>query len=243
MDLNKPLWIGSTVDVRQGQDAEKALSETSDAKYWSDTTGITRVDRERWERAQKYERECWMQHSLAARSDRNDEHYAGFNGYTCLKKDLGEVVEIGCGPFTQLSTILTKADRTASHITLVDPLIREYQEHPHCTYRDGKLAGVTVGTREAIPAEEFAAKESYDTAICINVLEHVQDATSVLNNLYDCLKYGGAVIFHDRAWDHIDINKIYDAGHPIRLKKVVLESFISRFNVIHKNNDYFIGEK
>lgn len=241
MDLSKPLWIGSTVDVRQGKDAEQALKDTSDAAFWSEEDGITKVTEERWEKAQQYERDCWMKHARTSKNDRNSEHKASFDGYSVLPSNLGNAVEIGCGPFTQLNTILSTG-RTASNVTLVDPLLNDYLQHPNCTYLSGKLWGIPT-RRLAMPAEQFEANSEFDLAVCINVLEHVRDANEILDNLHACLKPGGWLVFHDRSWDHIDITKIYDQGHPIRLKKTVLEAFLSRFEQRFRNGEYFIGVK
>lgn len=243
MDTNQHLWIGSTVDVRSGAEAKKALETVSDKKYWNDETGISSVDKTRWEVAQHYEKECWLKHGSTDTADRNNEHYLGFDKYNCLASNLGRVAEIGCGPFTQLHTILTRANKKVESITLVDPLLESYLSHRNCAYTNSRLAGFPVYRMESIPAEEFDGDNDYDTVVSINVLEHVRDANLVLEVLYRSLRKDGVIVFHDRSWDHIDINIVYDAGHPIRLKKVVLDKFRSKFKEIYSNLDYFIGRK
>lgn len=243
MDITKHLWIGSTVDVRSGEEAKKALERVSDKQYWNDENGISSVSQERWEIAQLYEKECWLKHGSTETADRNDEHYRNFGEYNSLKSNLGRVVEIGCGPFTQLETILTRANKIAECITLVDPLLESYLTHRNCSYANSRLAGFPVYRMDAIPAEKFDGDNDYDTVISINVLDHVQDANLVLDVLYRSLKNDGVIVFHDRSWDHIDINIIYDAGHPIRLKKTVLDRFKSKFETLYSNLDYFIGRK
>lgn len=242
MDLNKELWIGSTIDVRTGEAAEKALHEISDHKYWSDENGIVKVDRERWEIAQRYEHDCWMKHATTANSDRHDEHFNKFGGYESLPNNIGNVVEIGCGPFTQLLSIIGRAGKTPTKITLCDPLANSYLSHPHCSYRQRSIISYHISEILSIPAEEFTLT-GFDTAVCINVLEHVMDANVVLDNLFNCLKKGGLLVFSERSWDTLNTKLVYDAGHPIRLKECVLEAFRSRFEEIYRNDDYFIGKK
>ena len=84
-----------------------------------------------------------------------------------------------------------------------------------------------------IPAEEFTG-HGFDTAVCINVLEHVRDAKLVMENLVKCLKKGGVLIFHDRVYDGLDITKIYDIGHPIRITSKFLEPFLKQFTPLRE---------
>ena len=100
----------------------------------------------------------------------------------------------------------------------------------------------------------------------VNVLEHVLNGASILRNLYNALKPGGLLIFQDRWWDQegapgseraeMDMDVLF---HPIRMKKVVFEQFLSGFEVIYDRRDeevasfhtggrnyegtYFIGRK
>ncbi len=242
MDLSKELWIGDVTDVRTQEKAIESLAVTNDAKYWDDEDGITKVDEERWKTAQKFEFNCWMTHARHTADDRSLEHKNGFNNYNDLPNDLGDVIEIGCGPFTQFKFI-TANTITAKSISLLDPLLNSYTSHPHCSYNDNQINGVKIKNKYAAKSEELTANCEYDTLICINVLEHVLNAQSVFDNMYNALKADGLIIFHERSWDHIDINKLYDAGHPIRLKLTFIERFISRFSRIYYNNEYFIGKK
>jgi len=244
------IWIGSASDIRQGKEAEEALTIQSDAKFWDEEKGVVKVDTERWQNAQKFEFDCWMKHWAYAESDRNHEHQAGFNNYEDVPQDLGNVVEIGCGPFTQLQTIA--GNRTIREITLLDPLLDHYQQLPNCAYKDGRFLGYPT-TLLCRQAEVLHATEEFDTAICINVLEHVQDVEAVLTMLYRAIKPEGVVIFGERCYDGLDIDEIYDVGHPIRVKMKVFEDweqqFTPLFNITPVFNDplnqvhYFIGRK
>ena len=138
--------------------------------------------------------------------------------------------------------MIISCGKIPSDIVLCDPLASTYLKHPNCTYKDGSLNSIKISKIVNIPGEEFTDTD-FDTAVCINVLEHVRDACLVLDNLYNCLKIGGLLVFSDRAWDGLDTSKVYDAGHPIRLKRKVLDAFCDRFQTIYRNDDYFIGRK
>jgi SAM-dependent methyltransferase len=239
------VWIGSPTDVRTGQEAEDALKTESDKQYWVEGDGITKVDEQRWKRAQEFELATWASNPQL-RDDRNNEHAVYFNNYEVLPPDLGSVIEFGCGPFTQLKTILEK-DHTANRVTLLDPLLNEYLKHPGCTYKNRKFQDLPTETIAA-KAEDVEIQEEFDTAVCINVLEHVQDALSMLGAITQSLKIGGTLVFVDRFYDNLEIDKCYDVGHPIRVMKGMLEAFYSNFEPLFSKEQpgdawYFIGRR
>ena len=233
---SKHQWVGSPKDYRTGEAAEKALSEINDNNYWNDDTGIIKVDQQRWEQAQAYEKDTWMKHGLKFNQDRDQTHVRGFGDYKILPANLGHSVEIGSGPFTQTYNIVQ--GRQVDAITLIDPLANEYKNHPNCRYTRLPV----WPTVKPIPAEDFS-ETGFDIAICINVLEHVRDAELVMNNLVNGIKPGGWLVFHDRVYDGLDITKIYDVGHPIRVTQKFLNPFIRQFTPKHVSYDYFIGVK
>lgn len=235
--MDNPIWIGSPVDVRRDEEALAALNDENDAKYWSDESGITKVDPERWAKAQEYERDTWMKHAPDASSDRDTDHLTLFDNYQTLGLFLGDVLEIGCGPFTQTRVIIR--DRSASSITLLDPLLDDYRNHPHCFYN----SLLPAPSLRAIPAEDLADEAAFDTIICINVLEHVRDVDVVLGNIKRALRPDGVIVMGERTYDELDVTKLYDVGHPIRIKSSVLDSFKNGFSTLHEKDDYFIARK
>jgi len=244
------IWVGSPTDVRKGHEAEKALQDVNDSKYWNQFNGIVKVDDERWERAQKYELEGWKQHWVNSTSDRNHQHKQNFKNYEKIPQNLGYAAEIGCGQFTQLATILE--GRAAEKIDLYDPLIKEYQGMPNCTY--GRNPFHPNITTYAQKAEESIGIEKYDTIVCINVLEHVQDAQVALDNIRQALKVGGTLVLGERYYDGFNPKNIYDVGHPIRPKLHFFQLFLSNFKGLSSHltkpdgdvlsqEIYFIGSK
>lgn len=234
------LWIGGPDDVRTGDAALDAIRQENDAHYYDPTYGITRVTLSRWQKAQHYEMRGWLQCWADQTDDRSDVHMKTFNNYEALKQNLGNVCEIGCGPFTQLKTIIQ--GRTASRVTLLDPLLHSYRNMANCTYKNGKFMNFPTILRNEM-AESFTDFALYDTIICINVLEHVMDAPKVMENLKRALKAGGVLVFGERAYDGFDPHYVFDMGHPIHVKRPFLDGFRKYFQVLFSNENYFIGVK
>lgn len=245
--MTNPIWVGSPGDVRHGQQAIDALGVRNDSKYWTDEEGIVKVDRQRWEEAQKFESDGWVEYWRGHTDDRSPEHSRLFDGYRAAPANLQAVAEFGCGPFTQLRYINQAIKKQFFSATLIDPLVRAYLDLPHCTYKDGQLSNVPIQMVEA-QAEEYQVEDAFDTVICINVLEHVQDAWQVLTNLHSALKPGGTLILGERTYDTFDCSKLFDIGHPIRIKTSVIRKFQEHFDVLHNCTQpgyegYFIGTK
>jgi len=235
--MKSPIWIGSPIDVRSGDTALEALAKDNDQHYWQEDVGIVQVDEQRWKQAQQYEADTWMKHHLSASSDRHYEHAKLFNNYQALPDNLGDLLEIGCGPFTQTSMITQR--HTAKSITLLDPLLEQYKQHPHCLYNKLSPAPTLIAKR----GEDLDLVGQFDTIICINVLEHVQDAMKVLANIKRALKSGGIIIMGETTYDGLNVNITYDVGHPIRVKSAVLNDFKKDMVILFINGDYFIAKQ
>jgi len=242
-----PIWVGSPGDVRHGDQANAANAIRNDSKYWTDAEGIVQVDRQRWEEAQRFESDGWVQYWRDHTDDRSPEHAHLFDQYRAAPSNLQAVAEFGCGPFTQLRYINQVYQKQFFSAVLIDPLVRSYLDLPHCTYKNGSLCNVPIQMVSS-QAEEYQVSGMFDTVICINVLEHVQDAWQVLNNLHAALKPGGHLILGERTYDTFDCTKLFDIGHPIRIKTSVIRKFQERFEVLHNSTavgyeGYFIGRK
>jgi len=241
------IWIGSPGDIRHGDAANEALKTRNDLGYWTEEEGIVKVDRTRWEEAQKFEGDGWLQYWRGQTDDRSPEHAGLFNKYEAVPSNMQVVAEFGCGPFTQLRHINGVYNKQFFSATLIDPLVTSYLDLPNCTYRTGQLCNVPI---QMVPAqaEEHEVEEMYDTVICTNVLEHVQDAWKVLDNLHKSLKPGGCLILGERTYNTYDCSVAFDIGHPIRIKTSVIRKYQERFDVLHNSDKpgyegYFIGIK
>ena len=229
-----------------------------DTCWFSEANGVTIVSPDRWARAQQGEGEHWT----ASKADTNDgweSHGADFALYAPLNgRDLGHFVEIGCGPFTQTTFMRSKIPDARFHsITLVDPLIYKYLQHvDNCNYKDGTLDKTAV-TLISAPSEQLRFRHEFDTLLTVNVLEHVRDAFAHLELVYNALKPGGILIFHERWWNTYVPSQEKAANykqwlyHPVRVRKPVIDHFLSKFAPIHmrlsappkETGVYFIGIK
>jgi SAM-dependent methyltransferase len=137
----KHIFIDGDTRVFEGDEASALLANRNDRRFYEEGRGVARVDRERWLEAQRYERTTWMERNRGAVDDRNREHLARFFGYQALAgRHFERAIELGCGPFTNMRLILQVA--AATHVHLLDPLIRDYAHHPQCRFRGGRLGGL-----------------------------------------------------------------------------------------------------
>lgn len=202
-----------------------------------------------WEKAQQAELHGWLYDWAGLSDDRSEEHATAFHNYKDLPENLGDVLEVGCGPFTQTLRILK--NRKARSVVLNDPLAEQYlTRHPKCTYnRINSLCGnVTVLTCQAenlLEAYKHLNQGGFDTIILINVLEHVENADKIMSNVYEMLKDGGLFVFGDRSYDEGaelegELNKTL---HPVLITKELLASHKAKYNMVFEQGDYFIGRK
>jgi len=138
-NANQATFVDENRNLIKG---EKALELIRSRKPESidPSKGICKVNKERWQEAQRYERRTWMD-GIAAMSDRNESHEECFNEYQALeKKTFASAIELGCGPFTNMRRILTHC--SVGDLHLLDPLANDYLDHPYCRYRGRQLGGV-----------------------------------------------------------------------------------------------------
>jgi len=88
-------------------------------------------------------------------------------------------------------------------------------------------------------------KSAFDTVAMLNVLEHVMDAYLVLQNFFNSCKKGGIIIFSERWYDD-KFNKLkqkkspfWDLGHPVNVKKQLLEIMLTQFTPIYRNDFFY----
>lgn len=233
------IFVASPVDVSHDAEADERLRTTNDVRF-ATPDGILTVDANRWQQAQQYERETWLTHNLNAVSDRNEDHMANFGNYVSLPKWLGDCLEVGCGPFTNLNLIFPGGHGLDS-VTLLDPLIMDYvQFHPHCTYADGWMHGCPT-TLIASALEDYEPSRHYDTVVMINVLPHCYDANKALDVIYKCLRPSATLVFNE-GYGITTPDTFYDVGHPLQIRKPTIDKFLSRFEPLYTNGAYFIGK-
>jgi SAM-dependent methyltransferase len=208
-----------------------------------------KVDRQRWEVAQRWERDHWVRtQRLRARYLKNYiwrvlracrlvPKYRGddwnhwwkeqFEGYQFLPSTVSNALEVGCGPYTNVRLMLDRCH--LEHLYLSDPLIR--------TYVKFKLTFVAEMYRRAEcvlddhPLEELPfANDYFDLVVMINVLDHVQDAAKCMENLVRVTRPGGLLLIGQDLTDEQDLVALRDdagaAGHPIKLDHLWFASYL-----------------
>jgi SAM-dependent methyltransferase len=227
-----------------------------------DNPNIYKTAKANWLKAQEWEKNHWVQQrKLGSKYGKNaiwkilsllnlmpkyrgdDFNYwwaTQFNNYSFVPERLGNVIELGCGPYTNLRLILEKC--SPSHVFLSDPLMR--------TYINFKQSFIGKKYREGFyiiddhPIEECPFTNNYfDLVVLINVLDHVFNAEICMKNAIDITKPGGILILGQDLSNREDIikyNEKYgplggDVGHPIRLGHDWLDDVLDgRFEDIYK---------
>ncbi|VDI52484.1 Hypothetical predicted protein [Mytilus galloprovincialis] len=247
-----PSWHGHNCDLF----FSKPCSNLSDECFYSNITGTLSVPCKRWHGAQSVEKITWDKRVTP--TDRNEAHAKSFNYYKSLPQHLGNIIEIGAGPFTQAQTIVQ--GKTATSITLIEPMAFHYMTNvKRCFYKNGSFGSLPT-TILSIPAEELSNVRKFDTLIMINVIEHVYDAISILNAAINLIKENGVFIWHERLWNnYLGIaNSKHDREfqlHPIRIKHVIAKQVLSMFDEkyiswdteelrrLQNHGVYFIGHR
>lgn len=257
----KKMFIDKELNIFYDDVAKELIDKKNDSIFLNDES-IVLVSEERWLEAQNYERKTWMVSNKHISDDRNYEHYNRFNSYNELvnyqkNNKIETVIELGCGPFTNLRTILNKLPNLI-RIDLLDPLLNDYLDHPNCFYKNKKVLGFDTYTHST-PIEKFTPEIKYDLIIMNNVLEHCYDISKIFGVIQNSLKPGGLFVFSDVYFTGDDAKKmvteIYDAGHPIKISKKILDNFLENYEILYekdfeklygqhwRNDKYFIGVK
>lgn len=241
-----PLYVASQIEVYFAGEALNKLMQDNDARF-AGAHGITRVDAARWQRAQEYERDTWLIHAREWDDDKNVAHAQKFDDYKALPDDLGDFIELGCGPFTNARVIFRT--HTAQSATLLDPLIKDYRQLTNCPYRFGyeldhpdAWGHIPSTALIASAIEDWQPTQQYDTVVMINVLDHCRDADAVTQKVWDITRPGGWVVLFDEPRE-IDPAIHYDAGHPLALGAAYMEAWLARWEPVYRNGWHFIGRK
>lgn len=159
-----------------------------------------------------------------------------YNQWT-MKKFLpylkGEILEVGCG-IGNFTTFLTGYGRVWAIDINKDYLASTKQ------VINGKGK---VGIGDIEKGEFFFGDRKFNCIVCINVLEHIRDDISALNNLFKLLKKGGILILivpsHQFLYGQIDKS----IGHFRRYKKAELVNKLRelRFEIIESKKLNFLG--
>ncbi len=178
------------------------------------TMSVKKVSVDRWLEAQRWELDLWQgaqaKHgwrrfvvplarpiARALGSDRGQgddwNHWWAdrFDGYSILPDDIGDYIEVGCGPYT--NTRLITQGRNVRRIVCSDPLIRSYIQFKHRWLADAYHRGLIL--IDDHPLEEIPfAPMTFDVVVLINVLDHVYDFDLCMRNATGLVRSGGYVV-------------------------------------------------
>jgi SAM-dependent methyltransferase len=201
------------------------------------TTDVLRIDSDRWRTAQEFELR-FAQNTIDVGDDYNLWWYAAFNRYEVLKgKDFTNVIEVGCGPHTNIRLILPLI--RFEHLWLEDPLIHEYvkmkKERRILRFLRFTSPTTIASLARRYPVSLLSEKledlslpdKSIDLCICINVLDHVQDVDQCFRQMRRILRSGVLILAQDLSNEE-DRKRCpeswSDIGHPIKMDAEFLDS-------------------
>lgn len=263
----KPFYIDENINVHFGENAIKKLSEKNDSEFLEENFGILKVSQDRWKSAQKAEKKHWFEKGSKSSDDRNYYHLNLFDNFRILKQDYFEnVLEVGCGPFTNLRLISSRFK--INNIDLLDPLIKDYLNHEYCSYNEYFLFGeksillsklitrffpfaykfykrlfskkIPIDRIISKPFEEISHDKVYDMVVMINVIEHCYDIRLMFENLLKVTQKGSYFVFSDKIYNYLNIKEEiefgYDEAHPLKPEKDVIISFLNKYFDIEFEN-------
>jgi SAM-dependent methyltransferase len=222
-----------------------------------ETMSVRSVSRDRWLEAQAWERELWVSSQRrqgwrrvtwpimrpilravgwrrAWGDDWNHWWADQFESYAFLPRDLGDYIEVGCGPYTNTRLILS--GRSAGRVICSDPLVETYLTFPDRWLATAHRNGLVE--TDAHPIEELPFEaQSFDTLVMINVLDHVRDADRCMEVVTKLIRPGGTLILGQDLSDEEDVRRHpEDVGHPIRLTLRDVERHLGAFEPILRKN-------
>lgn len=237
------IYIGQDRKVWVGDEASEKLKNENDVKWVRGKSGVIKVDKGRWLKAQAFERKTWMEDGRWTREDNNRRHTEGFNGYASLRgKAFNNGIELGSGPFTNIRHAARWCE--INNIYLLDPLIKDYLHHAFCRYKRGKMwlwkkIGSTNLRWPMIKPvriidnkiEGWESSDKFDLILLVNVLEHCQDVEAVWQKMLNIAAVGAVLVFADKYYNGERLPEVlkerYDAGHPLKVDRSVIDEFLS----------------
>jgi SAM-dependent methyltransferase len=211
------------------------------------TTDVLRVNSDRWRAAQEFELH-FAQGTVSTGDDYNLWWYEAFNRYEMLKgKHFSNVIEVGCGPHTNIRLILPLIH--FQHLWLEDPLIHEYlkmkKERRILRFLRFRSSSTVASLARHYPVTLLSEKledlslpdRSVDLCLCINVLDHVQDVEQCFIQMRRIMKNGVLVIAQDLSNEEDRENcpeSWSDIGHPIKMDSKFLDSQLSGFAPLYR---------
>jgi SAM-dependent methyltransferase len=211
---------------------------------------IKSVTAERLNDAQKFEQRFAIGSMRVSDNDWNDWWADMFSQYKSLSgKHFRNVLEVGCGPHTNLKHILKTI--TADHLYLEDPLINFYLTHNlenrwifwlplklNFVQRLAMIEGKRMDF-SSVQLEHLSYQDGMmDLVICINVLDHVQDYNLCMKQMDRVLMKGGILVIGQDLSNETDMRNCpesyCDIGHPIKVDMATLGAPLTSYTPLYQ---------
>jgi len=149
--------------------------------------------------------------------------------YSLMKKYLGqEILEVGAG-IGNFTALLGKEEKVTA-IDINDEYLLNLKK---------KLKNkVLVGFGDIEKGEYFFDDLKFDSIVCLNVLEHIEDDFAALKNMHKLLKDGGHLILLVPAHRYLFSNLDNELGHYRRYSKKDLDYKLKKVGFKLKKNIY-----
>lgn len=139
LDVNRTIFGSKDCPNSEGADLGTGLSYCAYLCYSNEIYGSVIVPYALWSKAQDAENTLWQK--VRGTNDRYNDHFEGFANYINLPNNLGHVIEIGAGPWTQFRGLLhLRPDIKINSYTILEPGANYYMNNvATCAYKTGKL--------------------------------------------------------------------------------------------------------
>ncbi len=168
----------------------------------------------RWKIAQAAELRWWKNYlknqSVSSYLSDKKEYWKRVLKQLEVEPEIGnKILDAGCGP-AGIFTILEDYE-----VDAIDPLLEDYESNlPHFNpeaYPKVQFFKSTI--------EEFKSPKPYDLIFCLNAINHVDDLSRSLDNLFSSLSEGGKLVLSTDTHKHALLNPIFktipgDILHP-----------------------------
>lgn len=212
---------------------------------------VHKVENDIWIKAQEFELN-FAKHAIASGDDWNRWWLEKFENYDLLAgKTFTNVLEVGCGPHTNIRHILPKIN--CKKVYLEDPLIQFYCTHLLLSkktilasilhklrgkpYEINYLLNLFANLRVSVDLsaqklEDLPYRdETMDLLVCINVLDHVNDYDGCMSEIYRVLRPGGVLVLGQDLSNDEDLQNCpesyEDIGHPIKVDHLIIDATLN----------------
>jgi SAM-dependent methyltransferase len=239
-----PSFTDKDINSFSGEKALELLSKKNDSKFFEPSIGIKTIDKDRWLEAQEYERKTWCDSPAKFMSeDRHHDHLKYFTNYStlnfCFYKDNLSLIELGCGPFTNLRFMTPQIRKSIKEIDLLDPLIDQYKNFsPNCAFKNNTLNNFKVNLINS-SIEDYNFTKTYDLIVLVNVLEHCFDVDLIFEKINNIMDKDSILVFNDHFYKDENIEELnkncYDAGHPLQISESYINKKLEGFKKLYYN--------